>query len=133
MAGEAEDGESDQAGIARDASSLAAITGTLESEGYATSFASRGAGAVRCAECGAESDAAAFPVDQFRRLEGASDPEEMLAVAAMRCPACGAYGTLVLTYGPMASEEDADVLGRLQEPPPPRPHHVREAEPEEGS
>jgi hypothetical protein len=37
----------------------------------------------------------------------------MLAVAALRCTKCGAMGTLVMTYGPEATEDDADVLRRL--------------------
>ena len=32
----------------------------------------------------------------------------MLMVMAMRCPTCGAAGTLVLGYGPEASPSDSD-------------------------
>ena len=54
-------------------------------------------------------------------MEGASDPDDMLALVAMTCPQCGARGTLVLAFGPMAPEADVDVLVRLEDPPPPDP------------
>jgi hypothetical protein len=37
----------------------------------------------------------------------------MVAVAALVCPLCGAHGTLVLSYGPEADVDDADVLSLL--------------------
>jgi hypothetical protein len=52
-------------------------------------------------------------------MEGASDPDEMTAIAALRCPVCAAGGTMVLTYGPEVTEVDSAVLQRLPEPPPP--------------
>jgi hypothetical protein len=50
------------------------------------------------------------------RLEGASDPDDMVAVAALRCPSCKTRGTLVLSYGPETSAVDADVLCCLDVP-----------------
>jgi hypothetical protein len=129
---ETDHGETDQQGVPRDASSIVGITGTLESDGYTAAFSSRTGGRIRCDACGTESDASVFTAHQFRRLEGASDPEEMLAVAALVCPVCDARGVLVLTYGPLATEEDAEVLARLDEPPPPRPGDVGPAEQQQG-
>ena len=48
-------------------------------------------------------------------MEGASDPADMLAVAAVICPVCNTSGTLVLGYGPEADADDADVLASLGE------------------
>lgn len=46
-----------------------------------------------------------------RRLEGASDPDDMVAIVAISCPVCATQGTLSPQYGPMGHwEEDADVL-----------------------
>jgi hypothetical protein len=59
------------------------------------------------------SPASAIVVHELRRLEGASDPADMLAVAAIACPACGTRGTLVLTYGPEATAGDDAVLSHL--------------------
>lgn len=51
----------------------------------------------------------------MRRLEGASDPDDMMAVAAVTCPVCRIDGVLVLSYGPAASAEHADVLLGLRD------------------
>ena len=51
----------------------------------------------------------------LRRLEGASDPAEMMAVVAITCPRCEARGVLVLGYGPAAAVEDSDVLRALDD------------------
>ena len=56
---------------------------------------------------------------QLRRLEGASDPDDMLVLAAVVCPQCSTRGFLVLNYGPSASAEDAAILGQLEQPAPP--------------
>ena len=47
-----------------------------------------------------------MPVLELRRLEGASDPDDMLAVVAVECANCGLRGSLVLNYGPTATEDD---------------------------
>ncbi len=75
-------------------------------------------GRVRCLTCHQLSDAAAVPVCDLRRLEGASDPDDMLAVVALRCPHCAAKGTLTLSFGPEASTSDGDVLRALRDPDP---------------
>jgi hypothetical protein len=51
----------------------------------------------------------------LRRMEGASDPADMMAVVALECGVCGASGTMVLGYGPTASDVDSDVLRALQD------------------
>jgi hypothetical protein len=95
------------------------ILDTFTREGFACDFRPAPDGVIECPECGSASDAARFRVAQFRRMEGASDPGEMLLIAALRCPHCDAGGTLVLTYGPEVTRLDAEILERLDEPPPP--------------
>jgi hypothetical protein len=71
-------------------------------------------GTLHCRSCGSDAEAASFEVVEERRLEGASDPDDMVLVVAVRCPVCAAPGSLVLGYGPDASPEDADVVAALQ-------------------
>lgn len=78
--------------------------------GYDSSFTAEANAEVVCHTCEQRFDAREAPMASRRRLEGASDPDDMLAVVALACPACGARGTLVLGYGPSATAEDADVL-----------------------
>ncbi len=62
-------------------------------------------------------DAAAFPIDRVERLEGASDPADMLMVLGGRCPYCGTLGTLTLNFGPTADGGEDRLLERLVLPP----------------
>lgn len=64
---------------------------------------------IECGSCGSALEASRFSILSLRRLEGASDPDDMISVVVTRCPVCGAEGTLVLGYGPTASPEDQDV------------------------
>jgi hypothetical protein len=68
---------------------------------------------VACGSCHCRVAPAEVVVDSVRRLEGASDPDDMLAVLAATCPCCGAKGALVLRYGPEAGVHDAEVLVHL--------------------
>jgi hypothetical protein len=52
-------------------------------------------------------------MSSLRRLEGESDPADMVAIVAITCPQCGRRGTMVLGFGPAATAEDADVLHEL--------------------
>lgn len=70
---------------------------------------------IRCNHCDSVLAAGRFIIHSLRRLEGASDPDDMVAVVASTCPACQSNGTLVLGYGPMSSRTDADVLVALQD------------------
>jgi hypothetical protein len=64
---------------------------------------------IECASCGSSLDAGRFPMLSLRRMEGASDPDDLLSVMMTRCPVCGTEGTLVLGYGPTATAEDQDI------------------------
>lgn len=98
---------------ARDAASLPEILRDLAAEGYAGDLVAREGGDVLCRACGEASPAAAYASAGLRRLEGASDPADMAAVAALTCPRCQSKGALVLRYGPEAGVEDGDVLAAL--------------------
>lgn len=86
-------------------------------DGWSSQFAVRSEGRVECESCHHVVRAADLPVLELRRLEGASDPDDMLAVVAVECPNCHLRGSLVLNYGPTATEEDAAALLELHEPP----------------
>ena len=99
---------------APDARSLAEILAMYEAKGFTSQFGARPGGRIVCFGCHFEAPAEEFELVSLSRTEGASDPDDMLAVAALRCPQCQCQGTLVLNYGPEAGEDDVDVLKRLQ-------------------
>jgi hypothetical protein len=101
---------------------LATIVEALEGDGFTGQFGVREGSTVACFTCREESPAALLSVETLRRVEGQSDPDDMLAVVPLTCPRCGAKGTLVLHYGPESTPEEADVLLALAEPKePPAP------------
>ncbi|MCU1497802.1 MAG: hypothetical protein JWM47_1755 [Acidimicrobiales bacterium] len=104
-------------GVPSDNTALLSLLGALADDGFDTSFSAVRNGRLRCGACGEEHPAASFEVFRLRRLEGASDPDDMQLVAAARCPACSARGVAVLGYGPNASEVDSDVVVALPDAP----------------
>ncbi len=101
---------------ARDPSSVFEILGQLAADGYDGDLYAVEGGTVRCGSCGTESPAEALDVAELRRMEGASDPADMVAIVAIPCPSCGQRGTIVLAYGPEAGAADSDVLAALPTP-----------------
>ncbi|MBV8304525.1 MAG: hypothetical protein JOZ04_09970, partial [Acidimicrobiia bacterium] len=97
---------------ASDARSLAEILAMYEADGFTSQLGARAGGRILCFACRFEAPAEDFELVSLSRTEGVSDPDDMLAVAALRCPSCQCQGTLVLNYGPEAGEEDVDVLKR---------------------
>ena len=85
----------------------------FEREGFDGQFMPAENGRVKCLTCGNESDADELGVQETHRVEGASDPADMAEIAAVECPHCGTRGTLVLKYGPSASEEETRILQLL--------------------
>lgn len=85
----------------------------LDDMGFHESFRVRPAGRVVCGVCGHEGNARDIEIIEMRRVEGQSDPADMAVVVGLRCKSCAHEGTLVLTYGPSASADDADVLQLL--------------------
>jgi hypothetical protein len=86
-----------------------------EAQGFTAQFGTRPGGRIICFTCHTEVPADECELVSLSRTEGASDPDDMLAVAALWCRSCGAQGTLVLNYGPEAGEDDVDVLRHLED------------------
>jgi len=92
---------------------LTEIIATLEAAGFKGQMAARADGMLQCLTCREESPANDFPLGAMRRTEGASDPDDMLAIVGLTCPKCATQGTAVLGYGPEADPDDAEVVVRL--------------------
>ena len=107
----------DLPGVARGAETLLDVLADHSRQGWSTQFASREGATIECGACHHQVPAGDAPILELRRLEGASDPDDMLAVAALECPNCGRRGSLVLNYGPVATEEDSAVLLALGSAP----------------
>jgi hypothetical protein len=90
-------------GVPSDHTTLSAVLDDYTAAGYGGQFEVTSESAIMCASCGRESAPAEFAMAGLRRLEGASDPDDMLSVIAVSCPRCDARGTLVLGFGPNAS------------------------------
>ena len=91
------------------------VLGELESRGFTGQFMPREGGQVECLTCHRLSPADKTVFRHLRRLEGASDPADMLAVVGLACPHCSAQGTAVLGYGPEAAAVDTEVLELLED------------------
>lgn len=100
-------------GVPSDNTTLVSVLSSLEDEGFGSQLIPGPDATIRCGACGESSPAAEFEVEAVRRLEGASDPDDMMIVIGARCPRCAAAGTLVLGYGPNASEDDAAISAAL--------------------
>src|SRR4051812_239415 len=86
-----------------EAQTLRGVIDEFENAGYTGHFGARERGAIRCFACQHEFSPEDATIETVRRLEGASDPDDMLAVLPVTCPECGVRRTLVLSYGPEAS------------------------------
>ena len=95
-----------------DDNTLLAVLHSFAEDGWTENLSVTDDGDVRCPSCDTVSPAAEW-LDRLRRLEGASDPDDMMAVLAITCPRCGARGVVVANYGPNASEGDSMLLQAL--------------------
>jgi hypothetical protein len=86
------------------------VVSRYESDGWTGQFQARDDGVLRCLTCREEFPASIEHADEVARVEGVSDPDDMVAVVPLRCPHCGARGTFVAHYGPGAGAEESDVL-----------------------
>lgn len=100
---------------ASDATTLAEVTHNLEAEGFVGQFSAVDDGEVLCFTCHQRSPSFTVELDALHRTEGASDPDDMVAVGAVVCPICNTRGTLVLKYGADSTPEDADALRQLED------------------
>jgi hypothetical protein len=101
-------------GVPSDNTTLLEVLDELAQAGFAATMWVAADGKLRCEGCNHELDPSAVRVHQFRRLEGASDPDDMLVVAAVECPQCGTKASIVLHFGPESSPEEMEVLTHLQ-------------------
>lgn len=99
---------------ARGAETLVEVLRAASEAGFTSQLTPRDDGTVRCDGCGEASPAADLTVERVDRLEGASDPSDMMLVARAICPSCRRRGTIVLGYGPNANPADVAVLGALE-------------------
>lgn len=86
-----------------------------EDRGYRGQFATREGGAVKCFTCGARNEPARVRMDSLRRVEGVSDPADMVLVGALRCPNCGVRGTATFKYGPDAPPGDGEAMRLIED------------------
>jgi hypothetical protein len=81
----------------------------LDLGGFGASFMLRADG-LWCGACGAPHHAEPAEVVRVYRFEGPSDPDEEAVVYALRCPVCGAGGSVVSSFGPGADPQITDRL-----------------------
>ena len=115
-----------------DNTTMTRVLEQLGESGWTGQLTAVAEGSVQCTHCRAVFPAGDLDIEAERRLEGASDPDDMSLVIAARCPACGTPSTLVLGYGPAGSDVDGDVVVALQRDgiPTSRASHVASATPE---
>jgi len=103
-------------GAPSDNTTLVDVLAGFEEAGFTHSFTvDQETGEVRCGSCGHVAPASDFVVHGFRRLEGASDPADMVAVLAVSCPRCGRRGTLVVKYGPDVTPGEVQLLTHIRD------------------
>ena len=100
-------------GVPTDGDSLSNVLERLGDQGFTDEVRAVAGGSLKWRSCGHTVPAAEVTVEQECRLEGASDPDDMMLVAAAHCPVCGVGGAAVLGYGASAGEEDTDVVAAL--------------------
>ena len=97
-----------------DNTTLSAVLAEYTQAGYEGQLRADDDG-VHCSVCRQVSPAEQIEIRALRRLEGASDPADMAAVIATACPACGTPGTIVVMFGPEATEPEVRLLRRAQD------------------
>ena len=96
-------------GAPSDNTTLLSVLTSLEEQGFTGQLIPAENASIQCGACNETSPASDFEVSVTRRLEGASDPDDMMTVVGARCPRCAGPGALVLGYGPNASQDDAAI------------------------
>jgi hypothetical protein len=100
-------------GVPSDNTTLSEVLDEFLRSGFAGDVRVSDDGRLCCGVCGYCAAATEVALQEIRRLEGASDPADMVAVLAMTCPACKSDGVAVASYGPEASPGEALVLREL--------------------
>src|SRR5262245_5235847 len=96
-------------------STLAETLAELEAAGFHDAFRAE-RGALRALEAGRSVAPESLVVEDVRRFEGESDPDEMAIVFALRSAAGDVRGTFTAEYGAKLSDPAAaEVMARLRE------------------
>lgn len=103
------------AGVSGDAVTINELMDVARAYGVTGSFEVEGTG-LRCTSCGATSAPEDVERIWLHRFEGASDPDELLTISAIRCPRCATLGSLITPYGPMADADESAIVLRLPVP-----------------
>ncbi|MEP1126375.1 MAG: hypothetical protein ABJH68_21030 [Ilumatobacter sp.] len=90
--------------------SALSVLATFADGGWSIDHLVRPGGEIECGRCGESTLADRWRGEAEHRIEGASDPDDLQLAAGISCPRCEAQGAIVLGYGPMASDDDADVM-----------------------
>ena len=98
-----------------DHTTLTAVLAELADDGWTGNVTVTEDARIRCPACREELDPAELSVDSLRRMEGTSDPDDMLVVLAVTCGRCNEQGAAVLHYGPAAAPEEAEVLRAVED------------------
>jgi hypothetical protein len=85
---------------ARDPRGLVEIITAFEQDGFACSMTPLAGGSIRCGECGQFPPAGDFALAALRRTEGASDPGDMSAIAAVTARAAARRALSSCASGP---------------------------------
>ena len=102
-------------GSPSDYTTLVDILAEFAADGYVENFTVTGDGKIRCSCCGQIDEPEDMSMHALRRLEGASDPDDMVAALALSCPKCGAKGAVVVKYGPGSTEAELAVLNAVED------------------
>jgi hypothetical protein len=98
-----------------DNTTLVEVMARYAEQGFTGQFGVTDDALVRCFTCHTDSPSDAVHVVSLRRMEGASDPDDMIAVVALHCPHCDARGVLALGYGPDSAPEESELLLHLED------------------
>jgi hypothetical protein len=108
--------DDDEPDHARGATTLADVLHEAVEAGYDGEFeVVDDAGHLRCSQCERVVEPDGVDRAWSRRLEGASDPADMLHVSALTCPFCGRGGVFVAPFGASAGPGEATVLRHFRD------------------
>jgi hypothetical protein len=100
-------------GAPSDYTTLVEVLAAMAADGYAANVTVTEDGLLRCPACGTDSAPRQVSLDAMRRLEGASEPDEMQAALAVRCPTCATRGAVVVHFDPQSTAAESAVLNAL--------------------
>lgn len=103
----------DDAPLTATDTSLVVVLESFRQAGWSANHTAVDEAHIRCGDCRTVSEAASIQIEARHRTEGASDPQDMLSVFGIACPACDSKGAIVVGYGPAASAQDDELMVAL--------------------